>query len=174
MTSSARLLALILGGFILGSVANFFWETQVVPDVAFEERIVALRDDGRLVTLTGSTRSVARERFLFATALLEIAPGGTLRVPDADSVDRDNITYLSRMTVVVGEYRSELTETEVRHLLDFVRFDGKGLLGAPGSEVMEFFIVSETDGSNPLSMSLLFHKGAAFIVDDALMAGFGS
>ncbi|MCH8899618.1 MAG: hypothetical protein IH942_03865 [Acidobacteria bacterium] len=169
MRSSARLLALITGGFILGSVANLFWETRVVPDVAHGERIAVLRDDGRLVTLTGSTRSTPKERFLAATALLEIARGGTLRVPSEDSVDRYTVTRLARMTVEVADYRSELTETEALHLLGFVRFDGRGQLGDSTSSAVEFYIISSSNEPGPLSMSLLFHNGAAFIVDDDLM-----
>jgi len=163
-----------MGGFILGSIANLFWETQVVPQVAYGERIVALRDDGRLVTLTESTRSTARERFLLATALLETARGGTLRVPNPDSVEIYTITYLARMTVVVDDYPSELTETQVRRLREFVVFEGEGLLGGPGSIAMTFSIAADTDGPRPSSMSLLFHNGAAFFVDDGLMEANGS
>jgi hypothetical protein len=171
VTSSARLLALVVGGFVLASVANVFWETQVVPDTAYDDRIIVSRDDGRLVTLVASTRAVARERFLMATALLELASGGTLRVPNATLVDVDNITYLSRIALEVDDYRSELTGAEVNQLLGFVRFEGTGLIAGPESTPLDFYIVLGPGDPGRRMLTLLFHEGAAFVVDDDLLQG---
>jgi len=172
--SSARLLALITGGFILGSLFNLFWETRVVPNVAHEERIAVLRDDGRLITLTGSTRSTPREKFWIPTALLEVARGGVLVVSDELLINEYVINSLAQMTVEVEQYKSQLSDEEAQQLLQRVQFEGTGLLSpmlwaGENTEVLPFYVISADRDQLANGMRLLFHNAAVFLVDEILL-----
>ncbi len=171
MRSSARLLALIIGGFLLASVANVFWEVRVVPNTQYEDRIFAFRDDGRLVTLTRTVTNpfASKELFLLATGLLETAEDGVLVAPNPNPVDEYTINTLARMSITIEDYQSELTDEEARQLLELAWLEGDGRLGGPGSDLVHWYLVPGPDEPTPKTMRLLFHKSSAFFVDETLV-----
>jgi len=169
MKSPSRLVAATLLAFLAASIANVLWELRVVPDQVFEERIAAIRADDRLVTLTASTRSTPRDRFLAATALLDLAGGGTLRIPDAGSVDDEAIGLLARMTIRIDDYPPDLSADQADALERKATFSGSGLIGPPGSDVVEFWIVTRQDHPTDRSLTLMYHDEASYFVSDSIL-----
>ena len=176
ITSSRRLLALITGGLIVASVANVFWETRVLPKSQYGDRIVALREDGRLITLTGSVTNpyYTKDNFLLTTALLDTAKGGVLIAPDPTLVHEYTMNSLALMSVRIEDYQSELSDEEAEQLLEFAQFEGDGRVTAPGSDLVHFYLITDPDGPRPAAMRLLFFEGSAFYVDEALFVGLRS
>ena len=180
MTPSYRLFAFIIGGFILASFANLFWEVRVVRTLQYEDRMVALRGEGDLLSLTLSvTEPGSKELFLSPVALRDVAEGGVLIVPGPNIVDDYTITNLARMTLTTESYRSELSSDEARALLGFTQLEGtmrQGGVWAPGrprptaegSIAVQFFIIATSEESLPRTMRVLTHDGATLFVDDAI------
>ena len=170
MTPPSRLPVLIIGGFILASFANVFWELRVAPEIAHGDPSFILIDNDRLATVArtspGSSYGLL---YLAPTGLLEVAGDGVLIVPDPEIVDEFTINNLARMSITADDYQTELTGDEAQELLELVRFEGTGLIGGPGSELLDFHIVADPNQPKPEQMRLMFHQGAAFFVAETLL-----